>query len=146
MNTLASIPVRVEVDADASHLTRNLEPVLQQTAAALRELRQCASRSVIDLGAMPFSAADERALRDLLGRGEVSATVEAFGPTLVQETACRGVWLIEHQDAGRRRLTLHIEVARVPEILVTPQADLADSLAALERLCQTPAHGPDVAR
>ena len=87
---------------------------------------------MVDLGAMPFSRQDEEDLRAQLGHGEVSATLNAFGPTLIEETALPGVWLIEHRDADDRRLTLQLEVARIPSILVTPEEDIGDGLAALK--------------
>lgn len=132
MSGLDSIPVRVE-GAEAELRTANLRPLLQQVEQALQDLAENGQTSVIDLGAMPFSAQDEQDLREHLGRGEVSATVDAFGPTLVEETAIRGVWLVEHKDADERRLTLHLEVTRIPEILVAPAEDLADGLDTLRR-------------
>ncbi|MGD8957106.1 MAG: hydrogenase expression/formation C-terminal domain-containing protein [Chromatiaceae bacterium] len=114
--------------------TENVGPLLQQIEQALQDLQQTGSETVIDLGAMPFSAQDEQELRERLGRGEVNATVEAFGPTLVQETAFAGVWLVEYQDAEQRRLTLHLQIARIPELLITPADDLVESLASLRRL------------
>ena len=133
MSGLQSIPVKVEAAAAEAYRTENLKPLLLQLEQALQELIDNGSPTLIDLAAMPFSAQDEQDLRDRLGRGEVSATLDAFGPTLIQETAYPGVWLVEHQDAQQRRLTLHLEVARAPGILLTPQDDLADSLAALRR-------------
>lgn len=133
MSGLDAIPVRVEKTPDLVDRTDNLVPVLQQVEQALVDLLENGSESVIDLAAMPFTQQDEDDLREALGNGEVSATLEAFGPTLVQETAYPGVWLVEHQDADQRRLTLHIEVARIPAILAAPAEDLRDSLAALHR-------------
>jgi hydrogenase-1 operon protein HyaF len=144
MSGLNSIPVRVEAGADTAFRTENLRPLLLQIEQALQALIGHASETVIDLGAMPFSAQDERDLRDLLGRGEVRATIDAFGPSLVEETACPGVWLVEHQDAERRRLTLQLEITRIPKLLVTPRDDLADSLAALNRLNAPDAPTEDV--
>ena len=134
MNNLESIPVHVEAPTEGHLRTENVGPLLQQIEQALQDLQQTGSETVIDLGAMPFSAQDEQELRERLGRGEVNATVEAFGPTRVQETAFAGVWLVEYQDAEQRRLTLHLQIARIPELLITPADDLVDSLASLRRL------------
>lgn len=131
MSELDSIPVVVEGSADADFRTQNLRPLLQQIEQALQELVDDGSSSVIDLAAMPFSSQDEEDLREHLGKGEVSATLDTFGPTLVQETALPGVWLVEHKDAESRRLTLHLEVTRIPEILVTPAEDIAEGLQLL---------------
>jgi hydrogenase-1 operon protein HyaF len=144
MSGLNSIPVRVGAGTDPSFRTENLKPLLLQIEQALRELIGQASETVIDLGAMPFSAQDERDLRELLGRGEVRATIDAFGPTLLEETACPGVWLVEHQDAERRRLTLQLEITRIPKLLVTPPDDLVDGLAALSGLNAPDAPTEDV--
>ncbi|MGB5253597.1 MAG: hydrogenase expression/formation C-terminal domain-containing protein [Sedimenticolaceae bacterium] len=133
MDKLESIAVRVEGGLDEALRTENVGPLLPQIEQALQDLQETGSETVIDLGAMPFSAQDEQDLRERLGRGEVNATVEAFGPTLVQETAFAGVWLVEYLDAEQRRLTLHLQVARIPELLITPADDLADSLASLRR-------------
>lgn len=143
MSVLQSIPVKVESTAEGGFRTDNLKPLLLQIEQALGDLVSNGTEALIDLAAMPFSEQDERDLRERLGRGEVSARVEAFGPTLVEETAYPGVWLVEHQDAEQRRLTLHLEIARVPAILSAPQEDLPDSLTALRRanrqLSDTPA-------
>ncbi len=133
MDNLESIAVRVEDGLDESLRTDNVWPLLRQIEQALQSLQESGSETVIDLGAMPFSAQDEQDLRERLGRGEVNATVEAFGPTLVQETAFAGVWLVEYLDAEQRRLTLHLQIARIPDLLITPADDLADSLASLRR-------------
>lgn len=132
MSELDSIAVVVEGSAGADLRTQNLRPLLQEIKQALQELVNDGSSSVIDLAAMPFSSQDEEDLREHLGKGEVSATLDAFGPTLVQETALPGVWLVEHKDAESRRLTLNLEVTRIPEILVTPAEDIAEGLQLLQ--------------
>jgi len=132
MSDLDSIPVVVEGSAGADFRTENLRPLLQQIEQALQELVDDGSATVIDLAAMPFSSQDEEDLREHLGKGEVSASLDAFGPTHVQETALPGVWLVEHKDAESRRLTLHLEVTRIPEILVTPEEDIAEGLELLK--------------
>ena len=134
MSGLESIPVRVEEAAHGAARTANLRPLLIQVEQALAKLRDDGRDTVIDLGSMPFSEQDEADLRELLGNGEVSATLDAFGPTLIQETRFAGVWLVEHKDAEQRRLTLHLQITRIPDLLVTPEGDLADSESALRDL------------
>ena len=131
MSSLDSIPVVVDGEPGADTQTQNLKPLLLQIEQALADLVEHDTGTVIDLSAMPFTGADEERLREQLGRGEVSARVDAFGPTLVEETGLPGVWLVEHKDVEERRLTLHLEVCRTPDILVTPRDDLADGLEAL---------------
>lgn len=132
MSGLDSIPIVVAGEIEGRLRTENLGPLLRQLEQALEDLLATGESTVIDLGAMPFSRQDEEDLRTQLGRGEVSATLNAFGPTLIEETAVPGVWLIEHRDADDRRLTLQLEVARIPSILVTPDDDIGDGLAVLK--------------
>ncbi|HPE80617.1 MAG: hydrogenase expression/formation C-terminal domain-containing protein [Sedimenticolaceae bacterium] len=132
MSGLDSIPVVVAGEIEGRLRTENLGPLLRQLEQALEDLLATGESTVVDLGAMPFSRQDEEDLRAQLGHGEVSATLNAFGPTLIEETALPGVWLIEHRDADDRRLTLQLEVARIPSILVTPEEDIGDGLAALK--------------
>ncbi|HOP17410.1 MAG: hydrogenase expression/formation protein [Gammaproteobacteria bacterium] len=140
MSGLDSIPIVVAGEIEGRLRTENLGPLLRQLEQALEDLLATGDSTVIDLGAMPFSRQDEEDLRAQLGRGEVSATLNAFGPTLIEETAVPGVWLIEHRDADDRRLTLQLEVARIPSILVTPEEDIGDGLAAL-KAANTPPDG-----
>ena len=132
MSDLDSIPVSVQGPADADTRTRNLQPLLQQVEQALQELVDDGRSTVIDLAAMPFSSQDEAELRDHLGKGEVSATLDTIGLTLVEETGLPGVWLVEHKDTEDRRLTLHLEVTRIPQILVVPAEDIAEALLQLK--------------
>ena len=67
---------------------------------------------------------------DILGQGEVAATVEAMGPTRIQETAFAGVWLVEYLAESGDELATHIEVTRCPSLLVTPAQDLAEAARA----------------
>ena len=132
MSGLESIPIVVAGEIDGRLRTENLGPLLRQLEQALEDLLATGASTVVDLGAMPFSHQDEEDLRAQLGRGEVTATLNAFGPTLIEETALPGVWLIEHRDADDRRLTLQLEVTRIPSTLVTPEEDISDGLAALK--------------
>lgn len=136
MSGLDSIAVHVETGVSSVHRTENLRPVLIELEQALRRLMEASEDSVIDLGSLPFSEQDEAELREYLGQGEVSARLDAFGPTHIDETRFPGVWLVEHQDAEQRRLTLHLHITRIPEILAAPVDDIADGLDALTTLNQ----------
>ncbi len=144
MSGLDSIPVHVEGEPQVTLRSENLRPLLQEIAGALEALIADDRPTTIDLTAMPFTEQDEADLRATLGRGEVEGTVSAFGPTRIVETAIAGVWFVEHRDAEDRRLALHLEIARVPEMLMTPRADLADALTAL-RAATEPRNGNDQA-
>ncbi|NEV62519.1 hydrogenase expression/formation protein [Thiorhodococcus minor] len=110
----------------------NAFPVLNEIRHALQRFVQTGEETRIDLSAMPFGPGDLDRLTDWLGTGEVQARVDALGPTRVQETAIAGVWLVDYRNAEQQRLTLHLEVASVPEILRPQPQDLADALTQLD--------------
>ncbi len=107
-------------------------PILHEIRHALERLIATGEETRIDLKAMPFGPGDLDHLRAWLGTGEVQASVAAMGPTLIQETAIPGVWLVDYQNADSQRLTLHIEIAPVPGILRPQPQDLAEAIATLD--------------
>jgi hydrogenase-1 operon protein HyaF len=82
---------------------------------------------------MPFGPGDADRLLALLGKGEVQASVEALGPTLVWETDIPAVWLVDHRNPEGERIALHIEIDRVPGILCTQPEDLRDAADRLDQ-------------
>jgi hydrogenase-1 operon protein HyaF len=110
----------------------NAPPVLHQIRHALERLLLTGESTRIDLNAMPFGPGDLDRLTSLLGRGEVSARIDAAGPTEIQETAIPGVWLVDYRNADGERLTLQIEIADIPELLLAPHQDLATAIALLD--------------
>lgn len=111
--------------------------VLQQTLAALEEVRRAGGHRRVDLAGL---APEELALvNQVLGEGEVSARVQARpgrpaglqgGTGLeyrVQESVFAGVWRVIHSRGGRV-LADHIEVGALPPVLLEAAAE--DVLAA----------------
>jgi hydrogenase-1 operon protein HyaF len=135
MSGLDHISVTLEAGGSCPGKTRDVSivlPILHEIRHALDRLIETGDETRIDLNAMPLGPGDLERLTALLGTGEVRATVEAFGPTLVQETAIPGVWLVDYQNSETKRLTLQIEIAPVPEILRPQPLDLAESIATLD--------------
>ena len=132
MSGLHSIPIRVEADSGPHTERGNAIPILYEVRHALGRLIAAGEQTRIDLNAIPFGPGDEDRLVGLLGTGEVSANVEALGPTRVQETAIPGVWLVDYRNAENERLALHLEIAAIPEILRTQREDLDTAIAALD--------------
>lgn len=132
MPKLESIPIRVETAPGEAQSWGNALPVLHEIRHALKRLADGGARTQIDLGAIPFGPGDEERLLNLLGRGEVEARVDAFGPTRIWESAIPGVWLVDHHNAEDERIALHVEVARVPELLCTQARDLQEAAEKLE--------------
>lgn len=123
-------------DPDLAYRTGNTAPVLREILQALRDLAADGREHVIDLRSLPFGPGDERALKTALGDGEISALVQAFGESEVEETAYPGVWWIEHRDPEGAVIAKLIEITRVPNLLCSQSDDIAAAVARLNKaLC-----------
>lgn len=132
MSGLQGVPVRIEDAQDCSRDWGNALPILHEVRHAIERLVESGEETCIDLNGIPFGPGDEERLQALLGHGEVSASVDALGPTRVQETAIPGVWILDYRNAEDQRLALHLEIAGVPRILRTQAEDLETALTTLD--------------
>jgi hydrogenase-1 operon protein HyaF len=133
MGGIDSIPVRFD-PRHSSGLTGNARPVLSELAALADRLASAGEPGAIDLQALPLSPADLAWLRETLGRGEVSATIEAAGPSSVEETGFPGVWWMTHRNANGQVVAELIEVATVPEIVRSARSEAGTSAARLRAI------------
>lgn len=131
MAGLDSIGVRVEGLAAEAGSAHNALPVLHEIKHALEKLANTGEPTTIDLSAIPFGPSDKNQLFDQLGLGEVEAQISALGDSKIRETEFPGVWLVQHFSPQGNELTTHIEITRMPSILITPEEDIKDSAAAL---------------
>ena len=117
--------------------------LLREIADRLERLAGQGEEEAIDLRALPVMGPEEIAgLREMLGTGEVTARVEAMGPTEVRETAYAGVWWITYYGADGAVLAEHIEIAHMPDILRARDADIEESRESLlDRLAEAPPAG-----
>lgn len=70
-------------------------------------------------------------LREVLGKGEISATVSALGDLVIQDTAIPCVWWVSYRD-GETALSHHwIEVSEVPFLLRGDRASISMGLQTL---------------
>jgi hypothetical protein len=83
---IESIPVVVN-PAEDSGLTGNAAAVLREIAASLDSLARGGEGGVVDLGAMPLSPSDKAWLREQLGEGEVTITLDLDGQ--IGRASCR---------------------------------------------------------
>lgn len=111
----------------------NAQPILNEIRHALARLLASGETTVIDLGALPMGPQDEAELLAALGEGEVEATIHAGGPSSVRETAFHGVWLVTHRNEQAEVLARFVEIAFVPELLMSQAEDVADSAAELAK-------------
>lgn len=109
----------------------NALPLLHEIEVLLNDLVTTGKSASIDLRGLPMLPGDYDKLREVLGQGEVSATVDALGPTHVRETAIHGVWWITHRNAEDEVTAEFIEVTYFPEILKTHPADARQAVETL---------------
>lgn len=129
MNKLSDIPVSVEHRAPAQVLA-----VLNEIDAQLQALADQGTESAIDLRSLPFFPGDNELLRDLLGEGELKATLDSLGPTYIHETRVPGVWWVTHYNEAEEKIAEFIEITRLPALLQTDADSLQHSPTALARL------------
>jgi hydrogenase-1 operon protein HyaF len=132
MNDLKSIPIAVADDAAGLTLSGNADPVLHEIQSLLCNLVTSGKSASIDLRSLPLLPGDYERLKEVLGQGEVSATIDAMGPTQVRETAVHGVWWVTHYNSDETIIAEFIEVTTMPEMLRTHPADARAGLDLLQ--------------
>ena len=128
MSALGEIPIHVEPLPEKSagrELGAGLGAILSELATLLEALRTTGEEGAIDLRSLPLGPNDLDRLQRILGSGEVDVRIEANGESRIRETAVCGLWWTEHRNAAGESLAVLIEVARVPNILVAADDDLA---------------------
>jgi hydrogenase-1 operon protein HyaF len=136
VSALKSIGVRVEPAASPpAGLGQGVIAIAFEIAGLLDRLNTQGEPGAIDLRSLPMTAEDRRRLQELLGVGEVQATIDADGPSSVRETGVGGVWWTEHRNAHGEVLAETIEICRIPEILVlAPEQLLSGAQTLRERI------------
>ncbi|MES9855482.1 MAG: hydrogenase expression/formation protein [Sedimenticola sp.] len=131
MNLMDELPISIDSPATTARAVGNALPILHEIHHALQRLLESDETTVIDLRAIPFGPGDEARLLEMLGKGEIVATLNALGETRVTETSYPGVWLLDHRNPDNERIALQVEITRIPDILCSRQEDLRDSLERL---------------
>lgn len=132
MNHIKGIPIAADGAPSVTAMSHgNALPLLHEIGVLLTDLVTTGKSASIDLRSLPMLPDDYEKLREALGQGEVSATVDALGPSQVRETAIHGVWWVTHRNADGEVTAEFIEVTCLPEILKTHPAD---ARAAVETL------------
>jgi hydrogenase-1 operon protein HyaF len=121
--------------------------LLSELVTLLQVLAADASAASIDLTSLPMSPEDRAELQQVLGEGEVQATLTAQGISRIRETRISGVWWVEHFGLDRELVAESIEVTLMPEILkvaadeIVPAArDLRARIEALTTQGRTRSH------
>lgn len=118
----------------ANELTWNVMPLLHQIRHALQNLLDNNISEVIDLRSIPLAPGEEDRLLQILGTGEVEVKLNALGPSDLMETKFNGVWLVTHYNDENEIISRHIEITRMPEILLSQTQDMSEAFQQLTEL------------
>jgi hydrogenase-1 operon protein HyaF len=102
----------------------NVQPLLNEVAHALERLVIADESTIIDLARLPFSPGELERLEGELGEGELRATLDSLGESIIRETAYPGVWWLEHRNTAGEIVGRFIEITRTPEILKSQTVDI----------------------
>ena len=107
--------------------------ILTETKNALHNLLKSGRETIIDLNTIPCDAECEMNLKEILGDGDVKATLTIFGCDEIQETGIHGVWWVYHKNDSGAVITKALYIAYVPSILPAQREDVEYSAMVLER-------------
>jgi hydrogenase-1 operon protein HyaF len=124
INTFANIPIHVDTPPQSGVLGM-AKTLLHELHTMLQTLFDTGQNGILDLRALPpLGEEGYQFLKEKLGRGEVSARIESFGRSEIQETAYSGIWWVTHYNQDDDVLTELIEVNFLPELLKSPRDDV----------------------
>jgi hydrogenase-1 operon protein HyaF len=129
-NNLKSIPIKVEDVGQYS--IGNLRALLTEIVALVEKLAHDGTTGSIDLNSLPFGPGEYEQLQLLLGEGEVSAHIEALGPSDITETRHPGVWWVTHYNVEGDIIADSIEITTIPELLRSQPDDIRMGLELLK--------------
>jgi hydrogenase-1 operon protein HyaF len=124
-----TIPIYAQ--SNEANSVGNIRALLAEIAARLEILADRGETGMIDLNSLPFAPGEYEQLRQTLAQGEVSAHIEAIGPSEIVETRYPGVWWVTHYNVEGDIVADTIEITWLPEIIKSQPADV---LAGLELL------------
>ena len=134
MSSLANIPIKV-IDCRPVDRVSLVKTLLQELHAMLKTLLDTGQGGALDLRALPALGEESyQFLKNELGVGEVSARIQSFGRSEIQETAYSGIWWVSHYNQDDDIYTELIEVNFLPEILKSHQDDVRLSRSRLHKL------------
>lgn len=129
MKDYQQIPVTVLNDSDAGPaVSEFVQAILQELMDMVIALVETGASNFLDLKSLPMGPGDLEQIREILGHGEVEATVTALGPTHIVETVIPGVWWVTHKNNNEEVISEFIEVTSLPEILLTQHEEMYNSV------------------
>lgn len=131
--------IAIQLVADDAFSVGNVAALLSEIAAHLEKLIANGETSLIDLKSLPFAPGEYEQLRQALGQGEVTAHMDAIGPSEIIETQYPGVWWLTHYNVEGDIVADMIEIAPIPNILQSQPEDVRAGLARLQAMLALPA-------
>ena len=118
MNPFNDIAIEVaDITAPDNDLTDNVKAILFEINALQENFVNNSQSGIIDLRTLPMLPGEYNMLKQILGEGEVNATLNTLGSSHIMETALTGVWWVTHNDETGDPLAEFIEITEIPEIL-----------------------------
>lgn len=133
MPSFKDVPIQIEDNLSLG----NILPLLHEIRHALSNLLNNNEDTLIDLYNLPLSSRDKQNLLNTLGKGEITADLNALGHSLLWETAFPGVWVVEHYNTDDILLSHTIEITWIPSILKAQPVDVQAGLERLQERLQT---------
>jgi hydrogenase-1 operon protein HyaF len=128
-NNLKDIPIYAQTEETYS--VGNIRALLSEIATCLEKLVETGETGMIDLNSLPLAPGEYEQLRQTLAQGEISARIEAIGPSEIIETRYPGVWWVTHYNVEGDIVADMLEIAHIPEILKSQPADISEGLELL---------------
>lgn len=134
--SLKDIPIITGEGIEAQHgqASGNIPLLLNELRHALIRLAGSGETTTIDLRSLPLAPGELDTLQQRLGQGEVSARVDALGPTEIVETRYAGIWRVIHYNSNDEIVGYFLEVTTLPALLRTPEDALQ---VAIDQLTDT---------
>jgi len=110
-----------------------IRALLSEILARLETLVATGETARIDLRRLPLPERGLDTVRDLLGEGEVNATLRGVASCVFRETRIFGVWWMTQHNTAGTVVGEFIEIAPVPELLKSEHTEMADAVEDLRR-------------
>ena len=129
-DNLKSIPIYSQDSEEYS--VGNIRSLLVEIATLLDKLAVSGETGMIDLNSLPLAPGEYEQLRQMLGQGEVTAHIEAIGPSEIIETRYPGVWWVTHYNVEGDIVADTLEITTIPEIIKSQADDINTGLELLQ--------------
>jgi len=128
-NNFKDIPIYAQTEETYS--VGNIRALLSEIATCLEKLVKAGETGMIDLNSLPLAPGEYEQLRQTLAQGEISARIEAIGPSEIIETRYPGVWWVTHYNVEGDIVADMLEITTIPEILKSQPDDIRTGLELL---------------